>query len=104
MAEEMLPQVPRELWRERLRASRPIGEVVAQGGEVAMDWRRGNIPLQLNGIVMSPQAEAQLGVLLQHNAEPEDAVLELATGGAKPMGFVCSPFLGNTLCTPTKSR
>ncbi|XP_056372173.1 uncharacterized protein LOC130266936 [Oenanthe melanoleuca] len=59
-AQEMLPRVPGEWWRERLRAPRPIGEVVAQGGEVATDWKRGNIPLQLNGIVTSPQAEAQL--------------------------------------------
>lgn len=32
-----------------------------QCGEVATDWKRGNIPLQLNGIVMSPQAEAPPG-------------------------------------------
>lgn len=32
-----------------------------QCGEVATDRKRGNIPLQLNGIVMSPQAEAAPG-------------------------------------------
>ncbi|XP_056371337.1 uncharacterized protein LOC130266035 [Oenanthe melanoleuca] len=50
----------RELWREWLRAPRPVGEVLAQCGEVALEWKRGNIPLQLNGIVVSLQAEAQL--------------------------------------------
>ncbi|XP_056371919.1 LOW QUALITY PROTEIN: serine/threonine-protein kinase pim-1-like [Oenanthe melanoleuca] len=43
-------------------------------------------------------------VLVEHDAEPENAILELAAGGAKPMGFGCGPFPEDTLCTPTKSR
>lgn len=60
--------------------------------------------MQLNGSVMSPQAQAQWAVLLQRDLEPENSILEPAAGGAKPIGFACGPFLEDTLGAPTKSR
>lgn len=105
-AEETLPWVPGELWREQLRAPHRIGEVVAQCSEVATDWTRGNIPLQLNGIVMSPQAEAQLAC---SSGAPRGAGEHHPRAGrwrGKAHGLWLWPLPGgqDRLCAPTKSR
>ena len=75
-----------------------------QRGEVVRDWKRGNIPLQLNGIVMSPQAEAQLACSSGARRGAGNTILEPAAGGAEPIGFGCGSFLEDTLCAPMKSR
>lgn len=75
-----------------------------QCGEGATGWDRGNIPLQLNGIVMSPQGEAQPACSSGARRGAGNTILELAAGGAEPVGFGCGPYLEDTLCAPMKSR
>ncbi|XP_071312686.1 serine/threonine-protein kinase pim-1-like [Agelaius tricolor] len=103
-AEEMLlPLVPASCGGSSSVLPVPL-EKWWQWGEGATDWDRGNIPLQLNGIVMSPQAEAQLARSSGARRGAGNTILELAAGGAEPIGFGCGPCLEDTLCAPMESR
>ncbi|XP_071310672.1 LOW QUALITY PROTEIN: serine/threonine-protein kinase pim-1-like [Agelaius tricolor] len=103
-AEEMLlPLVPTSCGGSGSVLPVPL-EKWWQCSEGDTDWDRGNIPLQLNGIVMSPQAEAQLACSSGARRGAGNTILDLAAGGAEPIGFGCGPCLKDTLCTPMKSR
>ncbi|XP_059347145.1 LOW QUALITY PROTEIN: serine/threonine-protein kinase pim-1-like [Ammospiza nelsoni] len=85
---------------------------VSQGGDVPSrhegkngvgrgSWHISVLPLQLlNGIVMSPQAEAQLACSSGARHGAGNTILELAAGGTVPIAFGCGPCLKDTLCAP----